>query len=133
MPILELLSVSSPRKMLQFHPSAVEKCQKSNPLDDGKKYFRSEFSRTESKNSNFSKKMSNDFSKKNSTDFSKKNSIDSTKRVSYDPLSKPLTRNEAGVDVELCHIVAFATEADLQVKKIDDKQVHVHFEKVGCY
>ena len=47
------------------------------------------------------------------------------------PSHQPITRHEGNVDVELCHIVAFATKADLTVKKIDDKRVNVHFEKVS--
>ncbi|KAE9547539.1 hypothetical protein FO519_009248 [Halicephalobus sp. NKZ332] len=105
--------------MLQFHPSAVEKCQKSTSLEEGKKSSRKEnsqkeSSRKENKVSNSSKRMSTDLPKKNSNDED----------------GKLLARNGGNVDIELCHIVAFATEADLQVKKTDEKHVDVHFEKV---
>uniref|UniRef100_A0AC35FQ13 Uncharacterized protein n=1 Tax=Panagrolaimus sp. PS1159 TaxID=55785 RepID=A0AC35FQ13_9BILA len=49
------------------------------------------------------------------------------------PSNQPLNRHDGNVDVELCHIVAFATKADLTVKKVDDKKVNVHFEKPGCF
>uniref|UniRef100_A0A914YBP5 Uncharacterized protein n=1 Tax=Panagrolaimus superbus TaxID=310955 RepID=A0A914YBP5_9BILA len=53
--------------------------------------------------------------------------------MSSRPSNQPLTRHDGNVDVELCHIVAFATKADLTVKKVDDKKVDVHFEKPGCF
>uniref|UniRef100_A0A7E4VTR0 MARVEL domain-containing protein n=1 Tax=Panagrellus redivivus TaxID=6233 RepID=A0A7E4VTR0_PANRE len=58
----------------------------------------------------------------------------SFKKYSIKPPEKAaLERQEPNVDVELCHIVAFATSADLTVKKTDDKKVNVHFEKPGCF
>lgn len=58
-------------------------------------------------------------------------SSNSVKKGSMDQQNQPLTRHGGRVDVELCHIVAFATKADLQVKKLDDKKIQVHFEKVS--